>query len=150
MGDQKVTRGWQGTVLKLLGAGDYRLTVTGRREISAHYLRGTPRKCATTIDGSGLQSSATMSPAAYCAQPVDALHDELPHLRLQLLHVPWGKRAGHQLAELGVHRWILHHHRRIMLQPNRFQLAVVDRQALRGGVSWSLAAAQISACRDST
>lgn len=33
------TRGWQGAVLKLLGAGEHRLTVTGRRQISPHYLR---------------------------------------------------------------------------------------------------------------
>ncbi|OHV04372.1 siderophore-interacting protein [Mycobacterium talmoniae] len=39
MADQAGSRGWQGAVLKLLGAGDYRLTVTGRREISPHYLR---------------------------------------------------------------------------------------------------------------
>jgi NADPH-dependent ferric siderophore reductase len=39
MGDQKGSRGFAGAVLKLLRAGDYRLTVTGRREISPHYLR---------------------------------------------------------------------------------------------------------------
>lgn len=39
MSEQPTSRGWQGAVLKLLGAGDYRLTVTGRREISPHYLR---------------------------------------------------------------------------------------------------------------
>ncbi|MGV0795197.1 siderophore-interacting protein [Mycolicibacterium sp. XJ1819] len=39
MSDKKPTRGFQGAVLKLLRAGDYRLTVTGRREISPHYLR---------------------------------------------------------------------------------------------------------------
>ncbi|HEU0191540.1 MAG TPA: siderophore-interacting protein [Mycobacterium sp.] len=39
MADQGAGRGWQGAVLKLLGAGDYLLTVTGRREISPHYLR---------------------------------------------------------------------------------------------------------------
>ena len=33
------SRGFQGAVLKLLRAGDYRLTVTGRREITPHYLR---------------------------------------------------------------------------------------------------------------
>ncbi|MGH3724439.1 MAG: siderophore-interacting protein [Mycobacterium sp.] len=33
------TRGWQGPVLKLFGAGDYQLTVTGRREVTDHYLR---------------------------------------------------------------------------------------------------------------
>lgn len=39
MSDRKPTRGFQGAVLKLLRAGDYRLTVTGRREVSPHYLR---------------------------------------------------------------------------------------------------------------
>jgi NADPH-dependent ferric siderophore reductase len=39
MSDKKPTRGFQGAVLKLLRAGDYQLTVTGRREVSAHYLR---------------------------------------------------------------------------------------------------------------
>ena len=39
MVDGKASRGWQGTVLRLMGAGDYCLTVTGRREISTHYLR---------------------------------------------------------------------------------------------------------------
>ncbi len=39
MTEHKASRGWQGAVLKLLRAGDYRLTVTGRREISPHYLR---------------------------------------------------------------------------------------------------------------
>ncbi|HET6732428.1 siderophore-interacting protein [Mycobacterium sp.] len=39
MSDKTPTRGFQGTVLKLLRAGDYQLTVTGRREISPHFLR---------------------------------------------------------------------------------------------------------------
>ena len=38
-GRAEAAPGWQGAVLKLLRAGDYRLTVTGRREISPHYLR---------------------------------------------------------------------------------------------------------------
>ncbi|MCB8913638.1 MULTISPECIES: siderophore-interacting protein [Rhodococcus] len=33
------SRGFQGAVLSLLGASDYELTVTGRREISDHYVR---------------------------------------------------------------------------------------------------------------
>jgi NADPH-dependent ferric siderophore reductase len=33
------SRGFQGAVLKLLRARDYQLTVTGRRELSPHYLR---------------------------------------------------------------------------------------------------------------
>ena len=39
MTELKPSRGWQGAVLKLMRAGDYRLTVTGRREISPSYLR---------------------------------------------------------------------------------------------------------------
>ena len=39
MPEKKPSRGLQGAVLKLLRAGDYQLTVTGRREISPHYLR---------------------------------------------------------------------------------------------------------------
>jgi NADPH-dependent ferric siderophore reductase len=39
MTELKPSRGWQGAVLKLLRAGDYQLTVTGRREISPQYLR---------------------------------------------------------------------------------------------------------------
>ncbi|OSC38697.1 siderophore-interacting protein [Mycobacterium decipiens] len=39
MTELKASRGWQGAVLKLLGAGDYRLTVIGRCEISPRYLR---------------------------------------------------------------------------------------------------------------
>lgn len=37
--DRKPSRGWQGAVLKLMRAGDYRLTVIGKREIKPHYLR---------------------------------------------------------------------------------------------------------------
>ncbi len=39
MTEKIVSRGFSGAVLRLLRAGEYRLTVTGRREISAHYLR---------------------------------------------------------------------------------------------------------------
>lgn len=39
MTEPKASRGWSGALLKLMGAGDYRLTVTGRREITPHYLR---------------------------------------------------------------------------------------------------------------
>lgn len=39
MTEQATSRGFAGAVLKLLRAGDYRLTVTGRREISPHYVR---------------------------------------------------------------------------------------------------------------
>jgi NADPH-dependent ferric siderophore reductase len=39
MVDNRPSRGWQGAVLRLFGAGDYELTVTGREQISEHYLR---------------------------------------------------------------------------------------------------------------
>jgi NADPH-dependent ferric siderophore reductase len=39
MTELKPARGWQGAVLKLMRAGDYRITVTSRREISPRYLR---------------------------------------------------------------------------------------------------------------
>ena len=39
MPDKMPSRGFQGAVLKLLRAGDYQLTVTGRRELSPYYLR---------------------------------------------------------------------------------------------------------------
>jgi NADPH-dependent ferric siderophore reductase len=39
MSDQKPTRGFQGAVLKLLRAGDYQLTVTGRHAINPHFVR---------------------------------------------------------------------------------------------------------------
>lgn len=39
MVDDKPSRGWQGAVLKLFRAGEYELTVTGREQISEHYLR---------------------------------------------------------------------------------------------------------------
>jgi hypothetical protein len=41
MSDTRLLRGFQGAVLELLRAGDYQLTVTGRRELSAHCLRST-------------------------------------------------------------------------------------------------------------
>jgi len=39
MVDLMPSRGWQGAVLKLFRAGEYELTVTGREQISEHYLR---------------------------------------------------------------------------------------------------------------
>ncbi|MGH3542853.1 MAG: siderophore-interacting protein, partial [Mycobacterium sp.] len=55
MADQKGARGFAGAVLKLLGAGDYRLTVTGRREISPHYVR-------LSFDAGGLVGGNTLHP----------------------------------------------------------------------------------------
>ena len=39
MTDTKQSRGFAGAVLKLLRAGDYELTVTGRTQVSPHYVR---------------------------------------------------------------------------------------------------------------
>ena len=39
MTETKQSRGFAGAVLKLLRAGDYELTVTGRTQVSPHYLR---------------------------------------------------------------------------------------------------------------
>ena len=58
MAEQKPSRGWQGAVLKLLRAGDYRLTVTGRREISPHYLR-------LSFDGGGLLTDRPLHPTMW-------------------------------------------------------------------------------------
>lgn len=58
MAEQPATRGWQGAVLRLLGAGDYRLTVTGRREINAHYLR-------LSFDAGGLLSGRAVHPTMW-------------------------------------------------------------------------------------
>jgi NADPH-dependent ferric siderophore reductase len=39
MSEHQASRGFAGAVLKLLRAGDYQLTVTGKRALSPHYLR---------------------------------------------------------------------------------------------------------------
>ena len=39
MSDKMPSRGFHGAVLTLLRAGDYQVTVTGRRELSPYYLR---------------------------------------------------------------------------------------------------------------
>lgn len=58
MADRKPARGWQGAVLKLLRAGDYRLTVTGRSEISAHYLR-------LSFDAGGMLAGCAVHPTMW-------------------------------------------------------------------------------------
>lgn len=58
MTDPKHARGWQGAVLKLLRAGDYRLTVTGRSEISAHYLR-------LSFDADGMLAGCEVHPTMW-------------------------------------------------------------------------------------
>lgn len=58
MTDDKPSRGWQGAVLKLLGVGDYQLTVTGREQISTHYLR-------LNFDAGGLLSGRCIHPTMW-------------------------------------------------------------------------------------
>lgn len=58
MSDKRPTRGFQGAVLKLLRAGDYQLTVTGRREISPHYLR-------LSFDAGGMLEGSPLHPTMW-------------------------------------------------------------------------------------
>ena len=58
MSDKMPSRGFQGAVLKLLRAGDYRLTVTGRRELTPHYLR-------LSFDGGGLLTDRPLHPTMW-------------------------------------------------------------------------------------
>jgi NADPH-dependent ferric siderophore reductase len=58
MAEHKASRGFAGAVLKLFRAGDYRLTVTGRREISPHYLR-------LSFDADGLLSENPVHPTMW-------------------------------------------------------------------------------------
>jgi NADPH-dependent ferric siderophore reductase len=52
------SRGFQGAVLKLLRAGDYRLTVTGRREMTPHYLR-------LSFDAGGMLTGRPLHPTMW-------------------------------------------------------------------------------------
>jgi NADPH-dependent ferric siderophore reductase len=52
------SRGFQGAVLKLLRAGDYQLTVTGRRELTPHYLR-------LSFDAGGLLTDRSLHPTMW-------------------------------------------------------------------------------------
>ena len=58
MAEQKASRGFAGAVLKLFRAGDYRLTVTARREISPHYLR-------LSFDAGGMLSENPVHPTMW-------------------------------------------------------------------------------------
>ena len=58
MSDKKPTRGFQGAVLKLLRAGDYRLTVTGKREVSPHYVR-------LSFDAGGMLADRPLHPTMW-------------------------------------------------------------------------------------
>jgi hypothetical protein len=52
------SRGFQGAVLKLMRAGDYRLTVTGSREISPHYL-------GLSFDAGGMLQDSPLHPTMW-------------------------------------------------------------------------------------
>ncbi|OBA58191.1 NADPH-dependent ferric siderophore reductase [Mycobacterium sp. 1100029.7] len=56
--ETKTSRGWAGAVLKLMGAGDYRLTVTGRSEINPHYLQ-------LSFDAGGMLADHTVHPTMW-------------------------------------------------------------------------------------
>jgi NADPH-dependent ferric siderophore reductase len=58
MSENRPSRGFQGAVLKLLRAGDYQLTVTGRREISPHYLR-------LSFDAGGMLTDRPLHPTMW-------------------------------------------------------------------------------------
>jgi NADPH-dependent ferric siderophore reductase len=58
MTEHRPSRGWAGAVLKLMRAGDYRLTVTGRREISPHYLR-------LSFDAGGMLAEHSVHPTMW-------------------------------------------------------------------------------------
>ena len=58
MAENRASRGFAGAVLKLFRAGDYRLTVTGRREISPHYLR-------LSFDAGGMLSEHPVHPTMW-------------------------------------------------------------------------------------
>ncbi len=58
MTENTPSRGWQGAVLKLLRADDYQLTVTGREQISAHYLR-------LSFDAGGLLAGRSVHPTMW-------------------------------------------------------------------------------------
>jgi NADPH-dependent ferric siderophore reductase len=55
---QKASRGWQGAVLALCRPGNYLLTVTGRREITQHYLR-------LSFDAGGLLAGNSLHPTMW-------------------------------------------------------------------------------------
>ena len=58
MSDKVPLRGFQGAVLKLLRASDYQVTVTGRRELSPHYLR-------LSFDAGGLLTDRPLHPTMW-------------------------------------------------------------------------------------
>jgi NADPH-dependent ferric siderophore reductase len=58
MAERKASRGWQGAMVALWRPGDYLLTVTGRREISQHYLR-------LSFDAGGMLADNSVHPTMW-------------------------------------------------------------------------------------
>lgn len=58
MSDTQLSRGFPGAVLKLLGAGDYTLTVTNRHDLSPHYVR-------LSFDAGGLLTDRSLHPTMW-------------------------------------------------------------------------------------
>jgi NADPH-dependent ferric siderophore reductase len=58
MSAHSASRGWTGAVLKLMGAGEYKLTVTGRSEISPHYLQ-------LNFDAGGMLANHSVHPTMW-------------------------------------------------------------------------------------
>jgi NADPH-dependent ferric siderophore reductase len=58
MSEQKLSRGWKGAVVALWRPGDYQLTVTGRREISEHFLR-------LSFDAGGMLADNSLHPTMW-------------------------------------------------------------------------------------
>jgi NADPH-dependent ferric siderophore reductase len=58
MTEPKTSRGWQGAVLALWRPGNYLLTVTGRREISQHYVR-------LSFDAGGMLAQNSLHPTMW-------------------------------------------------------------------------------------
>ncbi len=58
MANEMASRGWQGTILRFFGAADYELTVTGREQLSDHYLR-------LNFDAGGLLAARDVHPTMW-------------------------------------------------------------------------------------
>lgn len=71
--------------------------------------------------------------AALSAQLLDVLDDEVTHFWLDHVGLSRGESARHQFAALGLNWLVLHNHRRVILQPNQFHVAVIDGESLCRG-----------------
>jgi hypothetical protein len=72
--------------------------------------------------------------AAGLAQPVDPLGAELAYVGLEPGHLSWGEAADDEPPERAVVRRVEEHHRADLVQPGRRELAVGEREPLRGGI----------------